>query len=203
MTTSDYVLIALIGAAGSVIIYPILNYIFVRLLNKLLTKVLEENHVDRMNKFYSIHSLRITNNTLSSLKNVTAFVSLDYTAEDISDNREIKTYTSIISCRPLMLSWAKVVENSNHPSIDINQGEVADLNLIRYHLNPTLPHIEIASEQGFFSSKRDNRGRVLLKSNRTYNLSILITADNMVPIRREFHFDHSTATLVQGHISTN
>lgn len=186
---------ALIGGVVSAILLPVTNYLLIRILNRLLVKVIVEKPIQNFNHNYWTYSLRIKNHALTSLKNVIAFVSLNYESHDIVVDHEIKTYTVNTSDHPLMLSWAKVVHDRNIPNIDINQGESADLNFIRYHQNPTLPLIQIASEQGFYHDKWENKGRVLLKAHKDYYFRILITADNIFPIKKKLRFDQLTALI--------
>jgi len=186
---------ALIGGAVSAILLPVTNYLFIRILNRLLVKVIIEKPIQNLNNKYWTYSLRIKNGAITSLRNVIAFVSLKYDLADIAEDDEIKTYTVNTSAHPLMLSWAKVVHDRNIPNIDINQGESADLNFIRYHQKPILPLIQIASEQGFFHDKWANKGRILLKVHKDYHFVILITADNIFPIKRKLKFDQLTASL--------
>jgi len=186
---------ALIGGAVSAILMPVTNYLIVRILNRSLVKVILEKPIQNLNHNYSTYSLSIKNNALTSLRNVIAFVSLNYEFEDIVRDHEIKTYTVNTSDHPLMLSWAKIVQDRNIPSIDINQGERADLNFIRYHEFPDLRLIQIASEQGFYHDQWENKGRVLLRAHKDYHFLILITADNIFPIRKRLKFNHLTASL--------
>lgn len=180
----EKLLYAAIGAVLSSILIPIVTYFFIRIYNTCRVRVTIEPGIQNLENMYWTHSLVVRNRAGGTLKNVVAFIEIDYNEFDIANNEEfIKTYSVFTPNRPLMLSWAKMVDDRNLASIDINQGEWADLNLIRYHMNSSLPLIQVAAENGFYYDKWANKGRMLLKSHRDYHFTIHITADNCFPIR--------------------
>jgi hypothetical protein len=140
--------------------------------------------------------LLITNHSLSSLKNVTAFIIIHFNKANIKKLEEIPTYTTDTSNHPLTLSWAKVIDEGHKPNLDINQGESADLNLFLNHESyKPLRLLQIASESGF--GYKNRKGRVLLALDKSYKFTILLTADNMLPKRRNYLYDHATNSIVK------
>ncbi len=188
---------AVIGGLATALVLPVVSYFFKRLFTRCQIKIEVEQPIINNTTKYIAHPIRVKNKSLVSLKNVVSFVTVKYGEKDIVIHGQIETYTVDTSDQPLMLSWAKVVKDGNLPAIDINQGESADLNLIRYHLNESLPLVQFASEQGFWNPGWDNKGRLLLKSHKDYYFELLVTADNMWPKRRKYKFDQMTATLVE------
>ncbi len=188
---------AAIGGIATALVLPVVSYFFKRLLTRYLVSIEIERPIKNDMAKYIAFPIRIKNQSLVSLKNVVSFVTLSYAKEDMVIHDRIETYTVDTSNQPLMLSWAKVVNNSNLPSMDINQGESADLNLIRYHLNESLPLIQFASDQGFWNPGWNNKGRLLLKSHKDYYFELVVMADNMWPKRRKYKFDQMTAMVVE------
>ncbi len=185
MEFSKILLTAAIGGIFTGIAIPIAQYFIPRLFNKRRVKISLDT---RKESNYVVFNLRIHNNSFASLKNVYAYVDINNDVNDIKkEESRIKFYCSDSIVKNGLLSWSKETNNANNPNADINQGEAPDLNFIRFHNNDA---IEIASEQGFFDENRKNKARVVLKANKNFSFQILITADNLWPIRDEFVFDN-------------
>jgi hypothetical protein len=190
MGLSKIFLTAAIGGIFTGIAIPVAQYFIPRLFNRRRVKV---NLDTRKESDYIVFNLRIRNNSFSSLRNVYAYVDIDNEVNDIKkEETRIKFYCSDSKVTNGMLSWSKEINKVNSPNIDINQGETPDLNFIRFHNNEA---IEVASEQGFFDEEKKNKSRVVLKANRNFSFTILVTADNLWPIRDEFIFDNTTKTV--------
>ena len=99
-----------------------------------------------------------------------------------------------------MLSWAKVVDGKNIPEIEINQKEEADLNLFRFHKNlGKTGLLQIASEQGFSNTNPGNsaKGRVLLHLKGDLLFDLLVTSENMAPIRKRYLLNITTMEIIE------
>src|SRR5665213_2858456 len=139
--------------------------------------------------------LIVTNNSYSSIKNVVAYLTLNYTKEDFRGDYEINVFNAETPIdHQLTLSWSKQLGDRIVPYTDINQGESADLNLFRIHgstdITVNIHNIQIPSENGFSHKQLNRRGRLLLNGDKEYDFSVLITADNMAPIKRKYRFVH-------------
>jgi hypothetical protein len=183
----------LAGAVGGVftgIVIPYTSYYITRRLNRSgvsfgIDPVFRIEGVP-----YSAHSITVINNSRVTLKRATAFIIVHYRTEDISMANHSVSYNTNLPGRQLMLSWAQVVDDKNEAHQDINQGDVSDLNLIRYYSHSgDKQYLEIASESGFYNNKGGKaRMNLVYKS---YNFELVLTAENMTPLRRSFYFDHS------------
>ncbi len=139
---------------------------------------------------------------MTTLKNIIVHVSIDNHKNDIINGTRVLMFCSDARVERGMLSWSKNIDDKNLPQIDINQGEVQDINLIRYHTSNPDNTIEVASEQGFFeegsnSEKHKRKSRVLLTGNRSYELKLLITGENIWPKRRTYKYDHELKRLTR------
>lgn len=179
---------ALLGTAIGSIFFPIAIFFFTRWFNrKKMTIILEE----RKEMSYKVFNLRIHNDSYSTLKNVYAHVTIDNNANDIMLNCRIKFFCSDSPVDFGMLSWSKNIDNKNFPNIDINQGESPDINFIRYHAVDQIDFIEVASEQGFYEEYLGNKSRVVLNSLvRDFTFIVTVTADNMIPKKKTFIYNH-------------
>ena len=90
-----------------------------------------------------------------------------------------------------MLSWAKFSTGQNLPELNINQGDVADINLFRCHKT----YIEIASESGFYNNT-GGKARVYLTP-RDYDFKLLLTAENIFPITRKYTYNFNSNAIVE------
>ena len=181
----------LAGAVGGVftgITIPYTSYYLTRYLNKMGIELVA-NPVDHRPSFsYSAHNMRLVNESKVTLKGATAFIIIDYKSKDILPSDLNKSYNTDLPNTQLMLSWAEVVNEKNEAHKDINQGDTADLNGIRYFTpNSATQLLVIASESGFYNNK-GGKSRVPLRERR-YDFKIKITAENMTPITRSFYFD--------------
>ena len=186
----------LFGGLATALLFPFSSYLLIRMLNAARTKIVIEPAMENTVGKYTTIGLRIENKSWATLKNLTAFISIKYTAEDIQPDPNIQAYSVTTSDRPLMLSWAKVVDGNNIPHIDLNQAEPADLNLIRSYSSFNLPILQVASEQGFGGAGTGKKGRLILRSDKNYCFQILLTADNMLPIKNQYEYDSESNTVI-------
>ncbi len=143
------------------------------------------------NDEYSTNSLRVTNNAGATLKNATVYIAIPYLIDDIIKESDLKSYNTTPRGRPLMLSWAKFSTGRNVPELNINQGDVADINLFRCREN----YIEIASESGFCNDT-GGKARVYL-SPKDYEFIILMTAENIFPIKKKYTYNFKSNTIFE------
>lgn len=187
------------GAVGGIITslaLPFTSYATIRLVNRSRTRLQIEKKIQNPAHGYDTLSMRLVNNSWATLKNVTPYIVLQYQREWIETDPNVLTYTVDTSNKPLMLSWAKVVSDGNAPEININQQEEADLNVFRFHHNlGGRQLLHIASEQGFGNSTK--KGRVLLKLNGDLPFEILVTAENMFPIRKSYLLQTATLEIIE------
>lgn len=190
--TKEQIIAGVIGGLITSIMIPFASYFLIRLLNKWLICVIVDS--PRMESGYQVHSLRLRNRSLVTLKNVVAHISIDNSRNDIIPTKEsgIETFATA-KVSNSYLSWSKNIASSNSPQIEINQGEIPDLNLIRHHINKYHQGIEIASEQGFSDEK--NKSRILLKPSKDYIIEIRITGDNFWPKKKRFLFSPHNYSL--------
>jgi hypothetical protein len=187
----------LAGALGGVftgVVIPFTSYYVTRRLNRVgVTFAIDPT--TRIDGFpYSANSISVINNSRVTLKRATAFIVVEYRKEDISEVNHSMSYNTNLPGRQLMLSWAQVVDGKNEAHQDINQGDVSDLNVIRNYSHSGDKHfLEIASESGFYNNK-GGKARVNLFYKR-YNFEIVLTAENMTPLRRSFYFDHAESLI--------
>lgn len=192
ISTSNIISALIGGLIGSIII-PIVKYYFTRCFNKFYVKLEIDKISSDENAKYKTHNLRIHNNSHSSLKNVLLYVKVQgYSENDIITSETIATFVKNGEIEYGLLSWAKNINNSNLPNINLNQGESADINLIRYHEN--LNSIEFASEQGF--SDGSTKSRILLINN-DYNLTVSVTAENIFKFNLSYKWDSQNLKLIK------
>jgi hypothetical protein len=194
--TKEQIISGIVGGLITSIAIPFFSYFVVRLLNKWLVCIFLDTPRDEAD--YRVYNIRVRNNSLVTLKNVIAYVSIDNSANDIIPNSErgnIQIFNGTMTVDNSYLSWSKNIANSNSSEIEINQGEVPDINLIRHHINKTHKGIEIASEQGFFGD--NSTARTLLRPNKNYTINIKITGDNFWPKKRKFVFNPATGQLIK------
>jgi hypothetical protein len=193
--TKGEIIAGVIGGIITSIAIPFTTYFFVRLLNKCLIRISLDAPRDESD--YRVYNLRVRNCSLVTLKNVIAYISVDNDKNDIIPTSEsgFAIFNETTKVENSFLSWSKNVANGNSSQIEINQGEIPDLNLIRYHINKPHKGIEIASEHGF--SGGTNKARTLLKSNRNYIVEIKITGENFYPKKRKYIFSPATGQLTK------
>lgn len=187
----NLVISGIIGGIISLILFPVVKFYLVRSYNRCRLLVEVENNLNYRDII--LMPLRVTNRSASTLKNVIGFISLEFNEQDISTdyNDETIRYVKSSAVQPMMLSWGMITDRGISPSMDINEEQTADLNLFRYWaIGGRLQALEIASENGFSDVVRGVGCRVILKAWRDYRFTILITADNMKPYRKEFQFDN-------------
>ena len=199
MSFEQTILAGAIGGLVTSIALPLILYFFLRIFNKFLVCV-EIDERDESN--YKVHNIKVRNHSLTTLKNIIVHVSIDNHKNDIINGTRVLMFCSDARVERGMLSWSKNIDDKNLPQIDINQGEVQDINLIRYHTSNPDNTIEVASEQGFFylfsnSEKHKRKSRVLLTGNRSYELKLLITGENIWPKRRTYKYDHELKRLTR------
>ncbi|MES1223331.1 MAG: hypothetical protein ABUT20_47995, partial [Bacteroidota bacterium] len=103
-----------IGGLFTVIVLPYFIYIYKR---KLTSKKINFNIENPLvNELYNTLSVRIENNSPVTLKEVIAFISIDFEKSDITKDPNILAYTVDTVNRQLMLSWAKIVDGKNKSS---------------------------------------------------------------------------------------
>ena len=162
MSFEQTILAGAIGGLVTSIALPLILYFFLRIFNKFLVCV-EIDERDESN--YKVHNIKVRNHSLTTLKNIIVHVSIDNHKNDIINGTRVLMFCSDARVERGMLSWSKNIDDKNLPQIDINQGEVQDINLIRYHTSNPDNTIEVASEQGFFeegsnSEKHKRKSRV-------------------------------------------
>ncbi|HVT84729.1 MAG TPA: hypothetical protein VHD35_05985 [Chitinophagaceae bacterium] len=199
MTFEQTILAGAIGGLVVSIALPLISYFFLRLFNKFLVCI-EIDERDETN--YKVHNIKVYNHSLTTLKNIIVHVSIDNHKNDIVKDSRISMFCSDAKVDRGMLSWSKNIDDKNLPQIDINQGEIQDINLIRYHISNPDNAIEVASEQGFFEEsnapeKPKRKCRVLLNGNRSYKLKLIITGENIWPKRKTYKFDHEQKKLTR------
>lgn len=199
MSFEQTILAGAIGGLFVTIALPLTSYFILRLFNKLLVCV-EIDERDESN--YKVHNIKVRNHSLTTLKNVIVHVSIDNDKNDIVKDSRIKMFCSDAKVERGMLSWSKNIDDKNLPQIDINQGEIQDINFIRYHSKDPDCAIEVASEQGFFEKSEDSekpkrKARVLLTGNRSYELKLVITGENICPKRKTYKYDHELKKLIR------
>jgi hypothetical protein len=191
------------GAIGGVITslaLPLTSYMTTRLLNRKCTHLRIEKKIVNEKHGYDTINMRLVNESWATLKNVIPYIIVRYADEDIREDPNINVYSVQTSDKPLMLSWAKVVDGKNIPEIEINQKEEADLNLFRFHKNLSKAGLlQIASEQGFSNTNPDNsaKGRVLLHLKGDLLFDLLVTSENMAPIRKRYLLNITTMEIVE------
>jgi hypothetical protein len=191
------------GAIGGVITslaLPLTSYMTTRLLNRKCTHLRIEKKIVNEKHGYDTINMRLVNDSWATLKNVIPYIIVRYADEDIREDPNINVYSVQTSDKPLMLSWAKVVDGKNIPEIEINQTEEADLNLFRFHKNLSKAGLlQIASEQGFSNTNPDNsaKGRVLLHLKDDLLFDLLVTSENMAPIRKRYLLNITTMEIVE------
>ncbi|HRI21881.1 MAG TPA: hypothetical protein PLA68_13050 [Panacibacter sp.] len=193
--TTDQLIAGLIGALISSIFLPLVTYFFIRILNRSLVCVFPDT--PRNESDYRVFNLRLRNRSPVTLKNVIAYISINNNANDIILPGEslIGVFNTTTAVNNSLLSWSKNLENKNLPTLNINQGEIPDLNLIRYHIAQKHRGIEIASEQGFWDGT--TQSRIVLKSNRPYHITIKITGENFWPKTKKYVFDPEKSFLME------
>lgn len=187
------------GAVGGIITsiaLPFTSYATIRFVNRQRTNLNVEKKIENPLHGYDTLSMRLINRSWTTLKTVTPYIVVRYSKDQIQTDPSISVYTVETSDKPQMLSWAKVVDGRNVPEININQQEESDLNVFRYHHNlGGRQLLQIASEQGFSNGER--KGRVLLGLNGDLAFEILVTAENMSPIRKSYLLKMSTMEIVE------
>jgi hypothetical protein len=192
----DSILSGAIGGIITGIALPLTSYATIRSINHYRTRLQIEKKIENSAHGYDTLSMRLVNNSWATLKNVIPYIVLQYQREWIETDPNVLTYTVDTSNKPLMLSWAKVVSDGNAPNIDINQQEEADLNVFRFHHNlGGRQLLHIASEQGFGTDQK--KGRVLLKLNGDLQFEILVTAENMFPIRKSYLLQVAAMRIIE------
>ena len=199
MTFEQTILAGAIGGLVTSIALPLILYFFLRIFNKFLVCI----EIDERDETkYKVHNIKVRNHSLTTLKNIIVHVSIDNHKNDILQETRILMFCSDARVERGMLSWSKNIDDKNLPQIDINQGEVQDINLVRYHTSNPNNAIEVASEQGFFEEgntleKPKRKCRVLLTGNRSYELKLIITGENIWPKRRTYKYDHELKKLTR------
>jgi len=184
---------AFAGGVLTAIILPITNYFFVRTFNHRRVNVRSGSLIRGLKKNHWNLPLILTNNSYSSLKNVIAYLTISYSEEDLRADPNIITFNAVTPLHhQLTLSWSKQLGDRIVPYTDINQGESADLNLFRFHqMDNGITLLQIPSENGFYHAERGRIGRLLLNGDRDYEFYILITADNMTPLKKKYIFNNN------------
>jgi len=187
---------ALIGGFVSLILYPVIRFFVVRGMNSAYIKI----NIDEVSKdkesIYETHNLRLKNYSWTNIKELHVYVEIrDLNEKDILFDLNLSRINTFVKCGKVdygMLSWSKNVNNSNLPNINLNQGETADINFIRYHKD--LDVIEIASEQGF--SDTNKKSRILLK-NRNFEFIITLTGENIFHKKHRIKWDAESFILIE------
>ena len=133
----SYILSGLIGGLFAAMLYPLIVHVGLRRYNRYRVKI-SVDKVDSLN-------FRVTNNSFVTLKNVTAYVTINNTKDDLPSNVGIQVFCSDKQVLEDRLSWSRNVDGKNSSEIDIHQGESQKLNVIKKHPSTTPPVIEIAS----------------------------------------------------------
>jgi hypothetical protein len=187
---------ALIGGFVSLILYPVIRFFVVRGMNSAYIKInIDEVSKDKESN-YETHNLRLKNYSWTNIKELHVYVEIrDLNEKDILFELNLSPIKTFVKCGKVdygMLSWSKNVNNSNLPNINLNQGETADINFIRYHKD--LDAIEIASEQGF--SDTNKKSRILLK-NRNFEFIITLTGENIFHKKHRIKWDAESFILIE------
>jgi hypothetical protein len=180
---------AIAGGFFTALFLPFISHFTIRSFNHKRVAVRSGTLIDGKEKMHKNLPLIVTNNSYSSIKNVVAFLTIGYDKDDIKASYEIDVFNAETPFdHQLTLSWSKQLGDRIVPYCDINQGESADLNLFRIHPGNQTSYLEIPSENGFSHKGLNRTGRLLLDATKNYNFSILITADNITPIRKSYIF---------------
>jgi hypothetical protein len=188
----ESILTGAIGGIFTLILKPLFNFFVLWWLNRCWLNLSIEQIQEDDNAKYQTHGLRITNSGYANIKELHIYVKIkNLTNDDISIREHtLKTFVKKGKVEFGLLSWAKNVNNSNTPNINLNQGESADINFIRFHSHLNI--IEIASEQGF--SDENNKSRVALE-NKEYNFLMTVTGENIRPKKKSFSWDPKSNRL--------
>ena len=188
---------SLIGGAVSSIFYPLFNFFFIRFINRGGIKILIDDISNDTQSNYSTHNLRIENNSCTHIKGLYVYVKIIDLKDGniIKNHANLKTFVEKGKVNFGMLSWAKNINNSNLPNNNLNQGETADVNFIRFH---NKEHIEIASEHGFSEMDKDKKSRILLNNNKEYKFEITVTGESMFRKKKTLKWDMNKLEFVKG-----
>jgi len=187
---------AILGGFATAVVFPIVNYFFIRCLNTCRIKIkIDDTYCDSQAN-YTTNNLRIINSSCAHIKDLYVYVKIiDLEDGDIvKNNANLKTFVEEGKVNFGMLSWAKNINNSNLPNNNLNQGETADVNFIRFHNNT---FIEIASEHGFSEMGKDKKTRILLE-NKEYKFEITVTGESMFRKKATLKWDMNKLELVKG-----
>jgi hypothetical protein len=194
LSVPNWLWIALSAVGGGIltaILLPIVIYFFVRIFNNRRLEVRQGTLLQGLEKKHWNLPLILTNKSYSSIKNVIVYLKIGFSKEDLREDPNIITFNAVTLFDHLLtLSWSKQLGDRIVPYTNINQGEPADLNLFRIHpIDNDVILLQIPSENGFYHHS-GRTGRLLLNGDKNYSFHILITADNMTPIRKYFTFYH-------------
>jgi hypothetical protein len=194
MSITDKIILGAIGGLFTAIFFPIINFFIPRLWNKGKIKI---SITSREEGSYKVFNILIKNRSIISIKNVSAYVTINNTKNDIQIHPRISFFCTDAKVEYGMLSWSKNTDYKNLPELDINQGDRHQINFVRVHNEASQNIIEVASEQGFFDEKMRSTARVVLRANRNYTFCIKVTGDNLWPKSKRFYYKYSENTITE------
>lgn len=181
----EKIISGLIGGLISILFYPYVKYLFLRIFNSERVDIFLDNQRKEGN--YTVQNLRVKNEAWSTIRSMSIRVSVNNDPDDLSRNDDIITFCHSTKIDDGLLSWSKNLNGKNIPEMDVYQGDSPDINFIRIHEINGEKVLEIASENGFGSC--ETTSRALLKASRNYIFDFVLTADNISPIYGRIKFD--------------
>jgi hypothetical protein len=139
--------------------------------------------------------ISIKNNSQLTMRNVIAFITIEYDEGDVREDPDLLAYKTFPPGQPLSIFWTGASGNDDKKEVNIETGSTAVLHIFRRHLGPTqTPLLQLASDNGLISKGDSN---LVLDGSKEYDFAITVIADNIFPLTERYRFNLNRADILQ------
>jgi hypothetical protein len=186
--------VVIIATVMTLIVLPSLSYLSLNNFYKRKIIIHPGTPVKGISTGYWNFPFTITKKSHATLRNVVAFITIEYDETDIREDPDCLAYKMFPPGLPLVVSWPAASGMAIKNGMDIEKGATVVLPVFRRHPAAGDTHLlQVASENGMASQ---NPCTLFLNAAKDYDFAITVIADNIFPITKEYRFNlQKTGTL--------
>jgi hypothetical protein len=187
--------VVIIATVMTLIVLPSLSYLSLNNFYKRKIIIHPGTPVKGINRGYWNFPFTITNNSHAALRNVVAFITIEYDETDIREDPGCLAYKMFPPGLPLVVSWQGISDGVIKNGMDIEKGATVALPVFGRHPAAGNTHLlQVASENGMASK---NPCTLFLNGEKDYDFAITVIAGNIFPITKEYRFNLQKADILE------
>jgi len=191
----EIVPIVIIAGAMAFIVLPAMNFVSLSNFYKSSIIIHPEPPIRGTGTGYWDFPISITNNSYLTMRNVIAFITIEYDQTDIREDPDLLSYKAFPPGQPLSISWTGAYGNEDKKQVNIETGATAILHVFRRHLVVAQTRLlQLASENDLISKGNCS---LLLDGSKEYDFAITVIADNIFPITEQYRFNLHRADMLE------